>query len=80
MATTIKQNESDIRPAPATATSHDDAKHDIEMVEKVGADGALPEGTIMKSPFDDLGIRKTWTIFRKAAFMSLFAAFSAAAE
>jgi hypothetical protein len=34
----------------------------------------------MKSPFEELGFRKTLVVFRKATLMSLLAAFSASAE
>lgn len=39
-----------------------DEKHDVDMVEKVDPD-ALPQDTIMMSPFEDMGIRKTGRCF-----------------
>lgn len=75
----------DITPAPralsARAMSGLDDKHEIENVEDT-ADMKLEQAddVIMKSPFEDLPFSRTWVVFRKAALMSLFAAFSAAAE
>lgn len=80
-------NDKELHPAPPQAPLSTDAAHvevdnkhdDIDMVEKVDRD-ALPEDVIMKSPFEDLGVKQTWSVFRKCALMCLFATFSAAAE
>jgi hypothetical protein len=75
--------DKDLHPAPAPVApilSPDIDKHnDVDLVEKVDRD-ALPEDTIMKSPFEDLNVRQTWSTFRKCALMCIFATFSAAAE
>jgi hypothetical protein len=52
-----------------------DEKEEVKHVEDQEEDGV-----IMRSPFDDLPIKKTWIIFHKVSIMCLFAAFSAAAE
>ena len=73
-------NERDIQPAPqAIEQTGVDDKHDVDLIEKVERD-ALPEDTIMKSPFEDLNVRQTWSTFRKCAFICLLSTFSAAAE
>lgn len=51
-----------------------DEKPEIKHVE-IGEDDV-----IMKSPFEDLGFKKTWIVFHRVALVCLFAAFSAAAE
>jgi hypothetical protein len=75
--------EKDLHPAMAQPVSSPaiglDEKHDVDMVEKVDPD-TLPQDTIMMSPFEDMGIRKTWSVFRKCAAVCLFATVSAAAE
>ena len=71
----------DIRPAtyPSGPLSPTDEKADLEMHENEFSKEVAPD-VIMKSPFEDLSWRKTWVVFKKAAFMCLFASFSAAAE
>jgi SP family general alpha glucoside:H+ symporter-like MFS transporter len=73
--------EKDLHPTPRPIQGPIDVddKHDIDLIEKVDQD-ALPEDTIMMSPFEDMGIRKTWSAFRKCAAICLFATVSAAAE
>ncbi len=51
------------------------AKGQTEHTENVVLDDF-----IMKSPFEDMDFRKTTMVFRKATFLALLAAFSAAAE
>lgn len=68
---TASRDEDHITAAPHADL---DEKADIKHVED------SEDEVIMKSPFEDLPIKKTWIIFHKVALMCLFAAFSAAAE
>lgn len=66
--------------APAMSQAETDSKPPLtEEVEHAGLPGYGDE-VIMKSPFEELGFRKTLVVFRKATLMSLLAAFSASAE
>lgn len=72
--------QQEIRPVPVQTLSSD--KPDIQNFEIKDFEKSegVPEGTIMKSPFEDLDVRQTWSTFRKCVFICLFAGFSAAAE
>lgn len=77
----MANSDKDLQPAGLSPPAMTDieTKHDIDLIEKVDRD-ALPEDTIMMSPFEDMNIRKTWSTFRKCALVCLFATVSAAAE
>jgi hypothetical protein len=63
----------------AVVVEGQDVKKPLEDVEHAELAGYGDE-VIMKSPFEDLGFRKTLVVFRKATLFALLAAFSAAAE
>jgi hypothetical protein len=68
---------------PAMSQAETDSKPPLnEEVEHAGLPGygGYGDEVIMKSPFEELGFRKTLVVFRKATLMSLLAAFSASAE
>lgn len=74
MATITPRGDTDI--ISVAPVHHDvDEKADVKHFEEGGAGDV-----IMKSPFEDLGFKKTWVVFHRVALMCLFAAFSAAAE
>jgi hypothetical protein len=68
-----------IAPAMSHPAETDSKPPLTEELEHAGLPGYGDE-VIMKSPFEELGFRKTLVVFRKATLMSLLAAFSASAE
>lgn len=63
-----------------TARVEDDTKRDDQFIEQDLKPNGTPYDVIMKSPFEDLGIKETFKVFKKCVFVCLLASFSAAAE
>ncbi|OWT36126.1 sugar transporter [Cryptococcus neoformans Bt1] len=58
----------------------EDEKIDIEHVEDAKVDNDFDPDLVIKSPFEDLSFFVTLKTFKKATFLALLAAFSAAAD
>jgi SP family general alpha glucoside:H+ symporter-like MFS transporter len=64
---------------PLVDANQVDTRTEIDHVEKA-AEPILPEGRVIKSPFEDLSFWRTMRVYRKAVLFAICAAFSAAAE
>lgn len=58
----------------------EEEKMDVEHVEEAKVDNEFDPNLVIKSPFEDLSFFVTLKTFKKATFLALLAAFSAAAE
>jgi len=75
---TPKEKQDDIIAIDHREDIDDDIK--AEVLHKEYQDAASAEDVVQKSPFEELSFFKTISIFRKATFFALLAAFSAAAD
>jgi hypothetical protein len=73
-----KEKQDDIIAIDHREDVDDDIK--AEVLHKEYQDAAAAEDVVQKSPFEELSFFKTISIFRKATFFALLAAFSAAAD